>query len=71
MDIELGLYLQVVIIHRKDQDHKKERENANKYKFQGKSAISTCWFDMDHDQLEGKLSKREPNFYTKTLSNEH
>ena len=53
----------VVTIRRKDLDNKIEKENNNKYKFQGKSAILKCWFDLDHEWLEEMFCKREPNLY--------
>ena len=49
-------------------DNKKEEEKTNKYNFQGQSARSIRWFDLDHECLEGNFSTREPDFYKKTLS---
>ena len=55
----------VVIICQKDLYNKKERENNNKYHFQGKSVRSKLWFDIDHEWLEEKFFTWEPDFYTK------
>ena len=63
MAMEQGLYAQVVMIHRKDSDNKKEKEKTKKYNFQGKYARSILWFDLDHDWFEENLRTREPNFY--------
>ena len=42
----------VFMIHWKYLDNKKEKENTNKYNFQGHSAISKRWFDIYHEWLE-------------------
>ena len=34
------------------QDNKKEQEKTKKYNFQGQSAGSKRWFDLDHEWLE-------------------
>ena len=62
MDIEKGLYAQVVKISRKDLEFIAEDRNNNeaKLKFQGKSARSQRWFDIDFDWIEVNLSTREP-----------
>ena len=67
ISIKQALYEQVVIIRRKDLDNKKEKEKNRKYNFLGKSARSICWFDLDHEWVEERFSKREPDLY-KTLS---
>ena len=51
------------MIRRKYLDDKKEKENTNKYKFQGQYARSIRWFDIEYDSLEEKFSTREPDFY--------
>ena len=38
--MEPGLYSQVVMIHRRESDDKKEKEKTKKYNFQGQSARS-------------------------------
>ena len=63
MVIEQGLYAQVVMIPRKDLYNKKEKENTKKYNFQGKSARSRRWFDLDHKRLEENSMTHEPDFY--------
>ena len=51
MAMEQGLYEQVVMIRRNNLDNKKEKENTKKYKFQGQSARSKRWLDLDHECL--------------------
>ena len=63
MSTEQGLYAQVVTIHQKYSDHKKEKENTKKYNLQGKSTRPIIWFDLDHELLEGNLRTHEPDFY--------
>ena len=54
MNMEQGLYAQVVMIRWKDLYNKKEKENTKKYNSQGKSARSKRWFDLDHEWSEEK-----------------
>ena len=61
--MEQGLYSQVVMIHQKDLDNKKEKENTKKYNFQGQSAGSKCWLDIDHEWSEVNFRTRESEFY--------
>ena len=65
MDIEQGLYAQVVMISRKGFYNKKQNENKNKYNYQVKSKRSICWFNLDHEWLEENFRAREPDFYKK------
>ena len=58
MAMEQGLYAQVVMIRQKDSENKKEKENTKKYNFQGKSAGSRRWFDLDHEWLEENFMTR-------------
>ena len=44
----------VVTMRRKDLDH-----------FQGRSKVSTGWFNIDHEFLKRKFSTLEPDFYLK------
>ena len=69
--MEQGLYEKVLIIYRKYLDNKKEKENTERYIFQGKSARSMRWFNHDYEWLEESLSTFELDFYKKTLSNEY
>ena len=55
----------VFTIRQKDLDNKIEKENTKKYHFQGQSARSTSWFDLDYEWLEEKLCTREPDLYAK------
>ena len=48
MAMEHGLYVQVVMIRWRESDDKKEKENTKKYNFQGLSARSRRWFDIDN-----------------------
>ena len=50
--MEQELCVKVVMIRQMESDDKKERENTNKYNFQGQSAISRRWFDLDHECLK-------------------
>ena len=38
-------------------------KNEAKFKFQGQSARSQQWFDLDLDQIEVNFSTRDPDFY--------
>ena len=57
MDMEPGLYAQVVMIRQKYLDHKKDKEIIKKYKSQGQSAKSIRWFDIDHKWLEKSITQ--------------
>ena len=67
MATEQLLYEQVVIISRKDLKFIAENNNKNeaKFKFQGQSARSQRWFDLDFDCIGVNFSTREPNVYKK------
>ena len=52
----------MVIVRQKYSDNKKEKEKENKYNFQGQSARSICWFDLDHLWLEEDFRTSEPDF---------
>ena len=52
MAMEQGLYAQVGMIRRRESYDKKAKENTKKYNFQGQSARSRRWFDLDHEWLE-------------------
>ena len=40
-------------------------QNGDKFKFQGQSARSQIWFDLDLDWIEINFISREPDFYKK------
>ena len=63
--MEKRLYAQVVKIRRKYLKLIAANKNKNeaKFKFQGQSARSQHWFDLDFDWIEVKFSTREPDFY--------
>ena len=65
MAMEQGLYAQVVKIRWKDLKFIAENKNRNeaKFKFQGQSARSQRWFDLDFDWSEVTFSTREPDWY--------
>ena len=42
-----------------------KNKNEAKFKFQGQSARSQRWFDLDFDWIEVNFITREPNFYNK------
>ena len=57
----------MVKLRRKDLKFIAANRNKNeaKFKFQGQSARSQCWFDLDFDWIEVNFSTREPDFYKK------
>ena len=65
MAMEQSLYAQVVKLRRKDLKFVATDKNKNeaKFKFQGKSARSQLWFDLDLDWIEIKFSSCEPDYY--------
>ena len=66
MATEQGLYAQVVQIRRKDLKFISANKNKNeaKLKFQGLSARSQRWFDLDLDWIKEKhFSTCEPDLY--------
>ena len=67
MDTEQGLYAQVVKLYRKDLKLIAANTNKNeaKFKFQGQSARSQSWFDLEFDWIEVNVSTRETDFYKK------
>ena len=40
-----------------------KNKNKAKYKFQGQSAMSQCWFDLDFGCIGVNFSTLEPEFY--------
>ena len=67
MAMDQGLYAQVIMIRRKDLKFVATDKNKNeaKFKFQGQSARSQRWFDLDLDWIEVYFSTREPDLYKK------
>ena len=67
MATEQGLYSQVISTRRKDLIFfaTDEKKIEAKFKFQGQSARSQQWFDLDLDWIEVYFSTREPDFYKK------
>ena len=65
--MEQSLYSQVIRIRRKDLKFVATDKNKNeaKFKFQGQSARSQRWFDLDFDWIEVNFHTREPGFYKK------
>ena len=63
MALEQGLYAQVVIIRRRESDDIKEKYKTKKYNFQGQSARTKHWFNIDHEWLKEKFMTSEPDFY--------
>ena len=62
-DIEVTM----AMISRKDLNDKKYNQNTNKYTFQGKSARSNHWFDLDHEWLGENLVHVKWSSIFKTL----
>ena len=67
MTVEQELYAQFVMISRKDLKFIAENKNKNeaKFKFQGQSARSYRWFDLDFNWIEVNFSTHEPDSYKK------
>ena len=67
MAMEQILYAQVVNLRCKGLKFVATDNNQNgaKFKFQGQSARSQIWFDIDLDWIEINFSSREPDFYKK------
>ena len=65
--MEQSLYAQVVRLRRKDLLFYAAYTNKteSKFKFQGQSARSQLWFDLDLDWIEINFSTHEPDFYKK------
>ena len=61
------LYAQVIMLRRKYLKFVALNKNKNeaKFKFQGQSARSQRWFDLDFDWIEVNFSTREPDLYKK------
>ena len=67
MAMEQSLYAQVIMFWRKDLkfDAADKNKNSSKFKFQGQSARSRYWFDLDLYWIDINFSTREPDFYKK------
>ena len=65
MYLENELYAQVVMICRRDLYDKNENYKTKIYNFQGKSARTKSWFDLDHEWLRENFMTRELYFYKK------
>ena len=65
--MEQGLYAQVVMFLQKYLKITEANKNTNeaKLKFQGQSARSQHWFDLDFGWIEENFSIREPYLYKK------
>ena len=48
-----------------------KNKNEAKFKFQGQSARSKRWFDLDLDWIEINFSSREPGFYKKLFQSHY
>ena len=65
--MEKSLYAQIIKFRRKDLIFYEADKNKNesKFKFQGQSARSQLWFDINLDQIDMSFSTHEPDFYKK------
>ena len=65
--MEKSLYAQVVKLRCKDLKFFASDKNKieAKFKFQGQSARSQLWFDLDLNWVDINFSTREPDFYKK------
>ena len=69
MALEQGLYAKVVMILRRESYDIKEKDKTKIYNFQGKSARTKHWFNLDHEWLKENFMTREPDFYKKLYDN--
>ena len=69
MEMEQRLHAQVIMLLREDLIFFATDKNKNegKFKFQGQSAISQQWFDLDFDWIDVNFSTHEPDVYNKLL----
>ena len=67
MAMENRLYAQVVIIHRRESDDKKEKDKTKIYIFQGQQERTKHLFDFDHEWLKENFMTCEPDFYKKYI----
>ena len=69
--MEQILYAQVVKLRRKDLKFVAANKNKNeaKFKFQGQSARSQRWFDLDFDQIEVNFRTLDNDLYRKLFQN--
>ena len=67
MAMEQGLYAQVIMLRRKYFDFfaTDQIKNEAKFKFQGQSARSQRWFDLDFGWIEVNFSTSETDLYKK------
>ena len=67
--MEQGVHAQVVKIRQKDLIFTGANKNKNeaKFKFQGLSARSQSWLDLDFDLIEVNFSTSEPDLYKKLV----
>ena len=65
--MEQSFYAQVIRFRRKDLkfDAADENENESKFKFQGQSARSQLWFDLNLDWIDMNFSSRKSDCYNK------
>ena len=63
--MEQSLYAQVINFRRKDLlfDVADKNKTESKFKFQGQSARSQLWFDLNLDWIDINFSTCEPDFY--------
>ena len=71
MEMEQSLYAQIIMFRRKDLkfDAAEKNKNTSKFKFQGQSARSKFWFDLDLHWIDINFSTHEPDFYKKLFQN--
>ena len=71
--MEKSLYSQVIRIRLKYLKFVATDKNKHeaKFKFQGQSARSQRWFDLDLDCIEINFSTREPGFYKKLFQSHY
>ena len=65
MALDNGLYPQVVMVRRRELDDKKVTYKTKIYNFQGQSARTKHWINLDHEWLKENFMTRELDFYLK------
>ena len=65
MATEQVLYAQVFLIRRKESENQTENKNTKKYNFQGQSARTRRWLNIDYECRKEDSMTREPGFYRK------
>ena len=63
MALEQGLYAKIIMICRRNLYDIKEKDKTKIFNFQGKSARTKHWFDLDNEWLKENVITGETDFY--------